>query len=85
MHVTWDTARSDLPECWLWQYGSGPFKVVKEHDVPASPRYLGNVEITYEPGTWVEVELPADSYFAEVHRVQSVLFHKKWLKAASPP
>ena len=78
MRVAWNKDQEGFQDCWIWQYGEGPFDVVKEYQAPTEPRFLGNIPITYEPGKQSYISISDDSYFKVEHRVEHVLFHEKW-------
>lgn len=68
---------------WLWQYGNGPFEIVKEEIVPSEPGYLGfgqnKIEIYYQPGFWIWIKLTGESDFHRVYPwVAKAWFHSDW-------
>lgn len=86
--VKWNKDAKGFLECWLWQYGEGPFEVVKEMDILPEPHYLGGgntkIEIPFEPGKWYSIKLPktAHNYRPdEIIKCKTALFHNKWFSS----
>lgn len=84
MIVSWNKGQAGFQNCWLWQFGPGPFQVVARHPVPPEPRILGwpgqkeSAEIQFEPGQWYTIALPPKHHFNE-HGITTVtFFHEKW-------
>ena len=78
--VAWNTDAEDFQDYWIWQFGPGPFKVVKAYEANVNGGYLGDIKMTYEAGDWIEFEVPdACEHFRVESRIKTVMFHSKWL------
>jgi len=84
MFVAWNKEAEGFQSCWLWQFGKGPFEVLRVYKAPEEPNYLGPIEISFEPGCWLLISIPEAAYQYRVeYGIKSVLFHQKWLIVVS--
>jgi len=82
-HVSWNRQKEGFQECWLWQFGLGPFILLKKESVPQTTQYLGlpnqiSVPFRFEPGEWYTIALSDESKFYRDYRVENTMFHEKW-------
>lgn len=91
MRVSWNQSQEGFQDSWVWQFGEGPFEVVKIYDVPEGKRSYAassvlarESEIEFEKGKWYSISVPraAEQYRLE-YGVEKVLFHQKWFNESS--
>lgn len=84
-YLLWNQNQPGFQECWLWQYGKGPFRVLEERPVQTEGGYLGEqktirINMPYEPGTWYTIDSPEAISNREYPALgfNRVDFHSKW-------
>jgi len=89
MYVRWNRQQAGFQDYWIQVFGEGPFKVLARDPVPTSKRILGwpgqreHEDIYFEPGFWLEIELPPGHHFNEYGMQSVTFFHDKWFETVS--
>jgi hypothetical protein len=88
MYVQWNREEPGFQNCWLWQFGEGPFEVLEVHRVPPVGGRVGGgidfIQSKFEPGYWYYIRVPNCAYQYRVeYGLESVLFHSKWFVETS--